>query len=293
MTEFFQNPMIILALLAGIAASVIGGTVGTLVVVRRISFISGSISHSVLAGIGFCIWLERAYDLQWLSPIAGALVAAIVSALFIARAERTLKEREDSIIATVWAAGMALGIVLIAKTPGYTADLSNVLIGNILWVTPYDVVVLMGLALISVIFVAFMFQRLKLLAFDPDEAKLQGINVERLYSALLVLVGMTVVALTQVVGIVLVMTMLTLPQLFSGLFTKRLSSMMICSVMVSIFCTVSGLIAAWTLDWPAGASIALTSVVAYLVGMVGKRIVVEGIGKRGIRTLGTLTSTRP
>ena len=142
MTEFFQNPMIILALLAGIAASVIGGTVGTLVVVRRISFISGSISHSVLAGIGFCIWLERAYGVQGLSPIVGALVAAIASALFIARAERTLKEREDSIIATVWAAGMALGIVLIAKTPGYTADLSNVLIGNILWVTPHDVVAL-------------------------------------------------------------------------------------------------------------------------------------------------------
>ncbi len=266
---------------------------GTLVVVRRISFISGSISHSVLAGIGFCIWLERAYGVQGLSPIVGALVAAIASALFIARAERTLKEREDSIIATVWAAGMALGIVLIAKTPGYTADLSNVLIGNILWVTPHDVVALAGLALISVLFVAFMFQRLKLLTFDPDEAKLQGINVDRLYSALLVLVGMTVVALTQVVGIVLVMTMLTLPQLFSGLFTRKLSSMMVCSVVVSILCTTSGLMAAWTLDWPAGASIALTSVVAYLVGMMVKRVLLEGIGKSGIRTHGTLTSTRP
>ena len=292
MTEFFLNPMIILALLAGIAASIIGGTVGTLVVVRRISFISGSISHSVLAGIGLCIWLERAHGLHGLSPIVGALIAAIASALFIARAERTLKEREDSIIATVWAAGMALGIVLIAKTPGYTADLSNVLIGNILWVSPHDVVVLFGLALISVLFVTCRFQRLKLLSFDSDEAKLQGINVDRLYSSLLVLVGMTVVALTQVVGIVLVMTMLTLPQLCSGLFTRRLSSMMVCSVVISIFCTASGLMTAWTLDWPAGASIALTSVVAYLVGLTAKQIASE-VGKRGIRTLGTLTGTRP
>ena len=283
MAELFENPMMVLALLAGLAASIAGGTVGTLVVAKRISFISGSISHSVLAGIGLSVWLSQTYGIHGLSPIAGALAAAIVSALCIARAERTLKEREDSIIATVWAAGMALGIVLIAKTPGYTSDVSNILIGNILWVSPSDVVMLFILALISVLFVAFTFQKLKLLAFDPDEARLQGINVDRLYSALLVLVGITVVALTQVVGIVLVMTMLTLPQLFSGLFTKRLFSMMIGSVAVSIFCTVGGLAAAWTLDWPAGASIALMSVLIYVIG----------IGKRGIRTLGTLTGTRP
>ena len=264
--------MMVLALLAGVAASIVGGTVGTLVVVKRISFISGSISHSVLAGIGLAIWLERAYGLPGLSPMIGALVAAIASALLIARAERSFHEREDSIIATVWAAGMALGIVLIAKTPGYTSDLSNILIGNILWVTPQDVAMLGALALISILFVALTFQKLKLLTFDPDEAKLQGINVDRLYSALLVLVGISVVALTQVVGIVLVMTMLTLPQLFSGLYTSRLSSMMVCSVVISIICTASGLMAAWTLDWPAGASIALTSVVAYVVGITVKRV---------------------
>ena len=272
MAELFQNPMMVLALLAGVAASIVGGTVGTLVVVKRISFISGSISHSVLAGIGLAIWLERAYGLPGLSPMIGALVAAIASALLIARAERSFHEREDSIIATVWAAGMALGIVLIAKTPGYTSDLSNILIGNILWVTPQDVAMLGALALISILFVALTFQKLKLLTFDPDEAKLQGINVDRLYSALLVLVGISVVALTQVVGIVLVMTMLTLPQLFSGLYTSRLSSMMVCSVVISIICTASGLMAAWTLDWPAGASIALTSVVAYVVGITVKRV---------------------
>ena len=285
MVEFFQNPMMVMALLAGIAASVIGGTIGTFVVVRRISFISGSISHSVLAGIGLVIWLERSYGLNGISPIAGALLAAVASALLIARAEQSFKEREDSIIATVWAAGMALGIVLIAKTPGYTSDLSNVLIGNILWITPSDVALLALLALISLLFVAMTFQKLKLLAFDPDEARLQGINVNRLYSSLLVLVGMSVVALTQVVGIVLVLTMLTMPQLCAGLYSQRLSSMMAGSVIISIFCTAGGLAAAWVLDWPAGASIALMSVAVYIAGLA--------IGKRGIRTLGTLTGTRP
>ena len=288
MVELFQNPVMVLAFLAGIAASVIGGTIGTFVVVRRISFISGSISHSVMAGIGLAIWLERSYGLNWLSPIMGALLAAVASALLIARAERSFQEREDSIIATVWAAGMALGIVFIAKTPGYTSDLSSVLIGNILWITPSDVALLAILALISLLFAALSFQKLKLLAFDPDEAKIQGINVDRLYSILLVLVGISVVALTQVVGIVLVLTMLTLPQLCAGLYSRRLSSMMVGSVIISIFCTTGGLAAAWVLDWPAGASIALTSVAVYIAGLAVARI-----GKRGIRTLGTLTGTRP
>ena len=286
MAELLQNPMMVLAFLAGIAASVIGGTVGTFVVVRRISFISGSISHSVLAGIGLVLWLERFYGLDGLSPIAGALVAAIGSALLIARAEQSFQEREDSIIATVWAAGMAIGIVLIAKTPGYTSALSDVLIGNILWIAPSEVLVLALLALLSLLFVAVTFQKLKLLAFDPNEARLQGINVNRLYSTLLVLVGISVVALTQVVGLVLVLTMLTLPQLCAGLYCQRLSSMMVWSVLISIVCTAGGLAAAWVLDWPAGASIALTSVVVYIAGLAG-------VGKRGIRTLGTLTGTRP
>ena len=275
MNGFFENPLILSALVAGLAASVVGGTVGTFVVVRRISFISGSISHSVLAGIGLFLWLERVHGFPPVSPIFGALVAAIASAFFIARAERTFKEREDSVIATVWAAGMALGIVLIAKTPGYTSELSTVLIGNILWVSRHDVIVLIILALISSIYVTLKFQKLKLLVFDTDEAKIQGIPVDRLYTELLMLVAITVVALTQTVGIVLVMTMLTLPQLLSGLFCMRLSTMVFWSIAISAACSTLGLGIAYLFDWPAGASIALVSIVLYVLGMATKQSVLS------------------
>lgn len=288
---FFENPLLLLALIAGLSAAVVGGAVGTFVVVKRISFISGSISHSVLAGIGLLVWLERTQGFPSISPLWGALAAAVASALFIARAERTFKQREDSVIATVWAAGMALGIVLIAKTPGYTTELTNVLIGNILWVSAQDVLMLSVLASASIAFITLQFQQLKLLVFDPEEAQLQGIDVNRLYSQLLVLVAITVVALTQVVGIVLVMTMLTLPQLLAGLFCKRLSAMIFWSIVISMVCTTAGLFIAYVLDWPAGASIALTSIALYIAGMIAKRTLMsmrQKDGKRGIRTLGTL-----
>ncbi len=275
MTAFLDNPLMLSALMAGLSAAIVGGSVGTFVVVRRISFISGSISHSVLAGIGLFLWLERCYGFPAVSPLWGALLAAVASALFIAHAERTFKQREDSVIATVWAAGMALGIVLIAKTPGYTAELSNVLIGNILWVSRQDVILLTSLAGASMLFIAVKFQQLKLLVFDVEEAKLQGIPVNRLYSELLVLIAITVVALTQVVGIVLVMTMLTLPQLLAGLFCQRLSLMILWSVIISMACTTAGLAIAYFLDWPAGASIALVSIALYIIGMGTKQTVLK------------------
>lgn len=272
MQPFLENPLILPALLAGLASAVISGTVGTFVVVKRISFISGSISHAVLAGIGLSIWLERSFHLWEIPPLVGALVAAVAAAFCISHAERSLKEREDAIIATVWALGMALGIILISKTPGYTAELSSALLGNILWTSQTDICVLFGLACLCLLFVAVHFQQLKLVLFDPIEARLQGIPLARLYRNLLVLIAVTVVALAQVVGIVLVMTMLTLPQLLAGLFSSRLSTMIAFSIVASVLCTVTGLAVAFVCDWPAGASIALTSVGGYALGFCWKAL---------------------
>lgn len=261
----FHNPLFLTALLASFLAALIGGTVGSLIVVRRITFISGSISHSILAGAGLFLWLERTWNIPYLSPLLGALFSAILSALLIAKATTQKWIREDAIIASIWASGMAIGIIFIAKTPGYTTDLSNLLIGNILWTTREDLLLLMFLAVVSLVFIFRNFQKIKLLVFDIDEAKLQNIPTESLYRSLLLLIAIAVVALTQVVGIVLVMTMLTLPQLLAITFSKKLSSIMISSIVISFACSFFGLGIAFVFDWPAGASISLTTTVAYLL----------------------------
>ena len=263
----FCNPFFLTALAGGIASALIGGTIGSLVVVRRITFVSGSISHSLLAGAGLFLWLERVFHIPYLSPFLGAIVASVCAALLIARAGKSVWLREDAVIATIWATGMAIGILFIAKTPGYTTELSSLLVGNILWISRGEVLVLFLLALCCLFFTWRHFQKLKLFAFDRDEATLQGIDTDLLYQKLLVLVAVAVVALTQVVGIVLVLTMLTLPQLLAGLFVKRLSSLMLYSTLISIVCTVGGLLLAFVADWPAGASITLLSAGAYLTGL--------------------------
>ncbi len=265
----FSNPLLIYALISGIIASIMGGVVGTFVVVQRITYISGSISHAILGGVGLFLWLERAQGWTCLSPIIGAMVSGALSACIISFSKKRCQIREDSLMATLWTFGMASGIVFMAKTPGYSVELTNLLIGNILWVTYDDLLMLGSLAIISLFFIIYSFQKLKLIAFDEQESRLQGINTDRLSLILMIVISITVVALMQIVGVVLVTCMLTLPQMIAGLFTKKLSSMAILSSILSCILTVVGLMSSFYLDWPSGASIAIISTCAYVVAQSG------------------------
>ncbi len=267
MLSFFEalvsNPLLMSAVLAGFAASVCSGIVGSYVVVKRIVFISGSISHSVLAGMGLCLWLQRAKGVESVTPLQGALVTAILSALIIGWVHLYYKEREDSVIAALWSVGTAIGVLFISQTPGYNVELTNLLIGNILWVAPSDLWVLFGLDVLVVIAVIVLHRRFLAICFDEEQAKLQGQPVKALYMLLLVLVAVTTVLLIQVVGIILVLTMLTIPAAIANLFTSRLTTMMLLGVGLNALFSFSGTVAAYHLDWPVGATIALLSGVAY------------------------------
>jgi len=261
------NPLLLSAVLAGLLASVASGIIGSYVVVKRIVFISGGISHSVLSGIGFCVWLQRAKGVTWISPLFGALAAAIVSALMIGWIHLNYRQREDSVIAALWSVGMATGVLFISQTPGFNVELTNFLIGNILWVSPRDLIILGALDLVILAMVFCLHKRFLVICFDEEQAQLQGIHVSALYLLLLILTAITVVLLVQVVGIILVMTMLTVPPSIANLFTKSLSRMMTIAVVLSCLFAFFGTATAYHLDWPGGAAIALLAGVAYIVSL--------------------------
>ncbi len=262
-----HNPLLLSALIAGIMASIAGGIVGSYVVVKRIAFISGGISHSVLGGIGFCLWLERTKEVGSASPIVGALAASVLSALIIGWTHLYRKEREDSVIAALWSIGMATGVIFISLTPGFNVELTNFLVGNILWVTKQDLIFLAILDSVVLASVFLLHKRFQAVCFDEDQAHLQGQPVNVLYIGLLILIAITVVLLIQIVGIILVMMMLTIPAAIANLFSNRLSSMMSYAILMSsVFCFL-GIGMAFYLDWPAGATIALVAGVAYVAAL--------------------------
>lgn len=269
MISFFdaliQNPLLLSALIAGLASSVVSGIIGSYVVVKRIVFISGSISHSVLAGIGFCLWLERTRGVTWLSPLYGALVAAILSALIIGWIRINYHQREDSVIAALWSIGMAIGVLFISQTPGFNVELSNLLVGNILWVTHADLYILGTLDVLIIAIVLCMHKRFLAICFDEEQAQLQGLHVNSLYLLLLILIAISIVLLIQVVGIILVMTMLTIPPAIANLFTTNLSRMMVGAVIINCAFCIGGMDLAYYMDWPGGATIALVAGASYVI----------------------------
>ena len=258
-----DNPFLQLALFAGCLASLASGIIGTYVVVKRIVFISGSIAHSVLGGMGVCLWLKRHYHVEWLTPLDGALIAALLSALLMGWIHLKYKEREDTVIAAIWSTGMAIGVIFIALTPGYNVELMNFLFGNILWVSKSDISMLLGLDAIVFGMVALLHRRFLAICFDEEQALLQGISVNALYLFLLCLVAVSVVLLIQIVGAILVIAMLAIPAAIAGGFTHRLSSMMWIAFLITVFFCLSGIWTSYEMNWPPGATISLIAALFY------------------------------
>ncbi len=266
-----SNPLLLFAVITGLLSSIASGIMGSYIVVKRIVFISGSIAHSVLGGMGLFLYLQRAHNLSWAEPLYGAIIAAILSAWIIGAVHLYAREREDSLIAAIWSVGMAIGVVFISLTPGYNVELSSYLLGNILWTSSHDLLLLGLLDILVVGVTLLLHKKFQALCFDETQASLQGIPVKRLYLLLLTLNALTVVLLIQIVGIILVITFLTIPPALANLFSQRLSKMMLISILLSATFCVFGSALSYTLNWPLGATIALLAGFTYLAALLVRR----------------------
>jgi zinc transport system permease protein len=273
MSEFLQalgqHAFLQTALLAGLLAALGCGVVGTFVVVKRITFLAGGIAHSVLGGMGAALYFG-------LDPLGGALAAALVSALLIGWVRLHWSTQEDTLIGALWAIGMAVGILFIAKTPGYTGDLMSYLFGNILLVPARDLWVMAGLDALLLLVVGAFYRQFLAVAFDEELARLRGVPVTGFYLLLLCLVAVTVVLLIQVVGLILVIALLTLPAAIAGHWVHTLGRIMLVATGLGGVFTTAGLALAYAPDLPAGPTMILLAGGTYVfsalaAGMVQRR----------------------
>ncbi len=254
-----------MALWASLLASLASGVIGSFVVIKRISFIAGCIAHSVLSGMGLCLWLQRTHGWAWLDPIWGAFASAIASALLLGWIHLNYRQREDAVIAAIWSMGMSIGLIFLSITPGTNVELLNYLFGNILWIEGRDLIHLAALNGAILGIVAIFFRKFLALCFDEEQALLQGVSVQKLYLLLLSLVAISIVLLMQIIGTILVIALLTIPATLANLFTQRLAVMMGISTVFSAFFSLFGLYAAASFDWPPAATIALMAAFVYLL----------------------------
>lgn len=259
--EFMRN-----ALIAGFLVSIACGMIGTFVVVNRIVFISGGIAHAAYGGIGMGYFFN-------FSPVLGAMIFSVFSALGMGLVYRKTQQRADTIIGVMWAIGMAIGIIFIDLTPGYKVDLMSYLFGSILTVPLSDLILMLILNIVIGVMIFLFYKELVAISFDPVFAETRNLPVDQLYLMLIIAIALTVVMVMKVVGLILVIALLTIPAAISGQFVKDLKQMMLFSSILGIVFTTLGLGISYFFNLTSGATIILVAGLAYLLSLSLKSII--------------------
>ncbi len=256
------------ALIAGLLASVICGIMGTLVVTNRIVFLSGGIAHAAYGGIGLAFFMGWPY-------LVGTIGFSLAAGLAMAAVTLRARHRADTIIGVIWAVGMATGIILLDLTPGYNVDLMSYLFGSILTVPAADLWIMLGTGIVVTGFVAMFYKDLLTLSYDEEFARIRGVPVHTLYFALIGLLAVTIVMVIQVVGLILVIALLTIPPFIVEKYAQSLFQMMIGSSVLGAVFTVTGLWLSYAFDLTSGASIIMVAGVVFFIALLAERWLVR------------------
>jgi zinc transport system permease protein len=254
--SFFQN-----AILASLFVSIICGIVGTYVVSRRIVFISGGITHASFGGLGIGFYLG-------INPLLSALVFAVLSAFgveYICQSESYKRIREDSMIAVIWSLGMAIGVIFIYLTPGYYSNLSSFLFGNILTITKTDIYWMALLTFFVLLVFIVASKNIIYVAFDRDFAMTQGLPVRFIEYMMMFFVATTIVLSINLIGIMLLICLLTVPQMTANLFTSDYKKITLLSSILSLAGCLSGLFLSYFFNIPSGAFIIIILILFFIV----------------------------
>lgn len=265
---FFQH-----ALIGSLLASIACGLIGTYIVTRRLVFISGGLTHASFGGIGLGLYTG-------IPPILSAAVFAVLSAFGVEWLSKRKDMREDSAIAVFWTLGMAVGIIFTFLSPGFAPDLSAYLFGNILTITRSDLALLAALAAVLAIFFSLYLRPIVYVAFDREFARSQGIPVQMFEYALMMLIALTIVACLRMVGIVLVISLLTIPQMTANLFSHRFHRIIWLSMGIGYLSCLGGLYFSFQKNIPSGASIIFFSILIYIICKSGKSLYTVCLRKR-------------
>ncbi|MDR0680457.1 MAG: metal ABC transporter permease [Dysgonamonadaceae bacterium] len=258
---FFQN-----ALLGSLFTCIACGIVGSYIVVRRLVFISGGITHASFGGLGLGFYLG-------VNPILSALLFSIASAFGIEWLSKKQDIREDSAIAAFWALGMAVGVICTFLTPGYTPNLTAYLFGNILTVTNTDIVFVGGFAaLMTVLFICF-FKPILYIAFDREFAQTKGLKVSLIEQCMMIAVAICIVSSIRLIGIMLLTSLMTIPQTTANLFTFKFKNIILYSIGIGFAGCFSGLFISYYLNVPSGAAIIFVQIILFLFCKAAKKVV--------------------
>lgn len=246
--DILSYDFLVNAFYACILSGITCGVVGSYIVARRMVFLSGGITHASFGGLGMALYAG-------VSPVVGALGFAALASVGIEYASRRGRMREDSVVGIIWSVGMALGALFMSLRPGYATDLTSYLFGNILLVTDDDILYLALLTLFVVVGAVAMLRRLMYVVFDEEYARSQGVATSAMCYIMAVVVAVTVVLSIKVMGIVLLLSLLTIPTVIANSFTKDYRRIAIASALIGVVGNISGFVLSYEYNLPTGSCI--------------------------------------
>ena len=272
--NIFQNvPLfIIYAITAGALSSIAFGIVGSIVVIKRITYITGAISHIILGGIGLSLFINYYYGQNWFSPILGSIIIASLSAVIIHYLKTYQSQREDSIISVLWAIGMSIGLILISKIPGYI-DINTYLFGNILLVSVEDIYLLLIWDIFLVIAIILFYYKIIAISFDEEFCKSKNINTNVYNCGFLIITAITIVFLIKIVGIILSIALFVIPAATISCFVNKIWQIIFFSIILCLLFIIIGFQISYQYDIPSGSTIVIISSIIYLLSNLFVKIV--------------------
>lgn len=267
-TSIFQYGFIIKGLLGAIFASITAGLAGTYVVSKRMVFLSGGITHASFGGIGIGYFLG-------INPVAGAAVFGIMSALGVEYLSVKQKIREDSAIGILWAFGMAIGIIFIYLTPGYTPNLMSYLFGSILTVSKADIMALGIMSVILILYFGIFYRTILYISFDEAFARTYSSYVDVFKYITTSLIALTIVLNIRMAGVVLVISLLTIPPNIAMLFTRVYLKIVVWSIIAGFVGTATGYAISYYAGIPVGATIIFTLVIIWVLAKMATLLIIK------------------
>jgi manganese/iron transport system permease protein len=298
-----ESPILLPALQAAIIVGVLSGVVGSLVVVRGMSFFADALAHTILPGVAFMFQRQTAGDnipgftrdnpLFW-----GGLGAGILSAFLIGFLTRQNRIRNDTAIGVVFAGMFALGIAMVSSVDNYFGDLTHILFGQIFDVTPADLELTLIFGAIVLAIVILFYKEFLIISFDTVLAQTLNMPTEFFRYLLLILMAITIVVSLQIVGIALMLALLITPAATASLMTHRLNIMMVLAALVGAASSIIGFYVSFHFDVAAGPSIVLTATALFVFVYVEQMLISWGVlvkraGGERVRQLMRSTATRP
>jgi zinc transport system permease protein len=264
------------AFVACILSAITCGIVGSYVVARRMVFLSGGITHASFGGLGVAIYAG-------MNPIVGALLFASVASIGVEFTSRRGGIREDSAIGIIWSVGMAIGALFMSLTPGYAVELPSYLFGSISLVDSADIKWLAALMVVVIAGAILWGRRVMYMTFDEDYARSQGIPVTAISYLMSVIVAITIVLSIKVMGIVLLMSLVTIPTVVANTLTKDYRLITILAVVTALVCNVAGFVMSYEIELPSGGGIPTGSCIIFLLSMALLCVKLYDIYRRRVR----------